>query len=423
MTAINNFFPAVGISVPAPAQGARSESGNSNSDGFGAMFERAAGESRTSADPGRAWGSETKRSQKPPSAGEGPYVETPEKPPPDEDLADGAMALAAIVMPPVIQAPNTVDVTDAAADSAPADMTVMTADMTVEQGGSAIVADTPDIAQVVSNLESNKEIDAPAADHVTAGPESGSATATAQPEQTARMPQTPGNIPEEDAVKTEAETAPADTGAPCPLESENNTERNSGAPDRHGREREDPKPQDTRVFGESQTVDISPERLISSEQLSETVEAAPQTAAVETLYDTLVESIFTASTSESKFMEIQLKPEFLGKVAIQLTLGDSGLEIKIKADDAGVKSLIAGQITQLTASLSDKGVKVASVDVIFANVADRSFDGSNHQRQDARQAGAGFAGSARIDFGFGFTEDGDEVSVIDTGISSVEYRV
>ena len=411
MTALNNVLPLAVFFPQFQTQGARSDIDSGNSDGFAATFRQAAEASRGS--PESIQGANPQSGQDAPvvSAQE-PTASTPLTEPhedePTEDVPDELLALVASVMQPI------------------------TADQPIEQEIDTNTITDTDSTYVVSGLESNKEIEAPADNAPATGQEfilPAEATVT---EHMARMPQPSGQteIPEEDATaKTESAkptAAQADTGAPCPLENENNKAVNhDDAQPNHDEKREKSQTEpETRVFGQAQTVDISPERLHASEQLSQTAESTPQTATVETLYDKLVDSIFTASTTDSKFMELQLKPEFLGKVAVQLTLGDAGLEIRIKAEDVGVKGLIADQITQLTTSLNDKGVKVSAVEVVFANATDHSYDGSGSHQQDAhRAARTNSSRSTNIGFGIGFTEDEDSVSIVDTGISSVEYSV
>ena len=418
MTAINNLFLTAGM-LPQLQAPASKSGGDVNADMFAAVFKRAADSGGIPPETVNCTKPQTFQNSATDFPGEQPLTEPPDDEPPDE-IPDELMALMATVIPPVIQ------------EQAPVSIEVMSSDTAVSADLTAASSNATALpANVVSVLESNKEIEAPAekpAENVniqdfTLPPE------TTAPEQTARMPQTSESIPlpEEDAKAKPTEAKTAEQVVPCPLENENNAieSKPDTSPASSDRESKQEKPpHDTRVFGNSQPIDISPERLIAAEQLSQTTEAAPpQTATVDTLYSTLVDSVYTASTSESKYMEIQLKPEFLGKVAIQLTLGDMGLEIKIKANDAGVKGLIADQITQLTSSLNDKGVKISSVDVVFANIADHSYGGSSPQQQQDTRRSHSPGSSINVGFGIGFTEEMDAVSVVDAGISSVEYRV
>ena len=415
MTAINNVFLSAGLFPQLQAQGSRSGGGDEgNSDGFAAMFRRAAEGNRGSPEIIRGTVPRTDRTslakltpQELPAAELLAELIEDE---PAQEVPDELLALIAAVVPPVIQ--------EQATDPPPAPLTT---DTTI------LAASTTDATQVVSSLESNKEIDAPADNAAATDQEFTIPANVAAQEQTARMPQPSGQteITEHDTAETKPFAETAESGVPCPLENENNKaiSRDDTAPGNEKNRDERQNDQAARVFGQSQTVDISPERLHATEQLSRTAEAAPQTATVDSLYNTLVDSVFTASTSDAKFMEIQLKPEFLGKVAVQLTLGDAGLEIRIKAEDLGVKGLIADQITQLTSSLNDKGVKVSAVDVVFANVSDHSYNGGSSHQQDARKSKQTASGSINIGFGIGFTEDADGVSVVDTGIASVEYSV
>lgn len=286
--------------------------------------------------------------------------------------------------------------------------------------------------QVVSILEGNMDIGA--AEPVFPG-EVTEASSVAAPvertdeELTARMPLTQelARAPEDvddTSPKPDNVISREIGGKLCPLEN-----KNDPRPSENGGQEDQPAAkEDSRFTGTGQQVDIAPERLSSTEILASAAETSgpAPTATAETLFDTMVENMAMSSTAESKYMEIQLKPDFLGKVSIQLALGDNGLEIKIKADDPGVKSLIAGQITQLSEALAGKGVKVTSVDVIYTDVSENAFNqpgsGEGSQPQRAFHRYGYEAEPVSIGFGLGFSEEAAIPSAIDTGLSSVEYR-
>lgn len=283
--------------------------------------------------------------------------------------------------------------------------------------------------EVVSILEGNTDIGAseleipPEADGGDiAIPEAGVDTGE---ELTARMPQQqPEQVQAEDKTQAAAgDEIAAESDGPCPLENANDTAKNEAAT-QEGEQQQDS--DDSRLFGTSQTVDISPERLAATETLNAAADAAPVTATPETLFSTMIENIATSASAESQYMEIQLKPDFLGKVSIQLSLTDAGLDIKIKADDPNVKNLIAGQIAQLSETLSDKGVNVTDIDVIYNDMTENTYNNPSGSSDGGGQADTPHtsrkAAEVNLGFGLGFTEEADTVSVLDTGISSVEYR-
>lgn len=288
---------------------------------------------------------------------------------------------------------------------------------------------------VISILEGNMDIGAQqaAADDVQQIPAEAQAEEAVQKsageELTARMPQETGQVQIHNTAQAETKEVEgaesAENEGPCPLENKNDSAASGSARGSQEDKSEDSDKNDnSSLYGMLSKVDISADRLAGSERLSSAAETVPTTATVETLYDTMVESIAMSSANESTYMEIQLKPDFMGKVAIQLALSDEGVEIRIKAEDMAVKSLIAGQISQLTESLMDKGIKVTTVDVVYTPDTENSFEHSNNgEEQQANHTYNGTAAeSVNLGFGIGFTEDADEVSVLDTGISSVEYR-
>ena len=79
-------------------------------------------------------------------------------------------------------------------------------------------------------------------------------------------------------------------------------------------------------------------------------------------------------------MTIQLNPEFLGKVALEVSVDAAGLHVKINAEDSNVRSMINGQLTTLIESLEHKGIEVVEVEVIYTGINYGTF-------QDPREGG------------------------------------
>jgi flagellar hook-length control protein FliK len=89
-------------------------------------------------------------------------------------------------------------------------------------------------------------------------------------------------------------------------------------------------------------------------------------------------------------MTIQLKPELLGSVQLQLQMREGGMHVKISADDPAVRGAINAQIGSLIVSLSEKGLKIADVEVTYTgadsgDLAKRGSPNQNRREDGARQ--------------------------------------
>ena len=81
----------------------------------------------------------------------------------------------------------------------------------------------------------------------------------------------------------------------------------------------------------------------------------------------IVDKISTQKDNGRYEFDVALKPEFLGKLNIRLTLENGSLRMQIKAQDAGVKGLMCEQMPALQALLKDKGLSVTHIDVTYQN--------------------------------------------------------
>ncbi len=143
-------------------------------------------------------------------------------------------------------------------------------------------------------------------------------------------------------------------------------------------------------------VDIGPEKVNAAVKLEEASHTSTKHvgATAENLFDTMVEQIECMRTGESNRMVIQLKPEFLGKVTIELSLEDQGLHVKIQAEDSGVRSLIGGQIGQLAQSLAEKGIRVSDIDVAYGGIAKQTGEQPQERKDPQKQNGTRYRKAA-----------------------------
>ncbi len=149
------------------------------------------------------------------------------------------------------------------------------------------------------------------------------------------------------------------------------------------------------------------------------------TATKQNLFDTMVKQM----SADKSSVEIELKPDFLGKVSIRLSLDENGVQARIRADDPTVKSMINGQINQLIEALNDKGVRINTVDVVYTgaeSMLQNPGEGGGARRDGAaarEQRGAGSrtqaVGAAGL---FESALNIEPTSLLEPEISSVEYR-
>lgn len=94
------------------------------------------------------------------------------------------------------------------------------------------------------------------------------------------------------------------------------------------------------------------------------------------------ENIRVAVRQNVTTLEMQLYPEHLGKITINLVSKDGAVSAKITAENDMAKSAIEQQLTLLKENLNNQGVKIADVEVTIASHGfeqnlDRGNDGSN----------------------------------------------
>lgn len=80
----------------------------------------------------------------------------------------------------------------------------------------------------------------------------------------------------------------------------------------------------------------------------------------------IIDGIRVNAKPEITSMEIQLYPEHLGKVTVEITSNHGILNAKIAAETESAKRAIEGQLTLLKDNLNNQGIKVETVEVTIA---------------------------------------------------------
>jgi hypothetical protein len=197
----------------------------------------------------------------------------------------------------------------------------------------------------------------------------------------ARMPQARMQTGTQQRISAEGDLEPADVrdDMPCPLENVDESPARDAGED-SGRDDGGRGDDTARVWDYALpagvAADAAPERVAAAEQLK----AAPaeQPVARENLFDAMVERLEVMREDGVPQMTVELRPEYLGRVTLNLTAAPSGgVNLRISAADPGVKGMIDGQIAALVENLSGKGVRLERVDVVYTGVGAGSggYDG------------------------------------------------
>ena len=167
---------------------------------------------------------------------------------------------------------------------------------------------------------------------------------------------------------------------------------------------------------------IRPEQFRADQQMKKAALDAPVKA--ENLFDEMISRLESMQTASQRTMSIQLKPEFLGNVALEIAMDAAGLHVKISAADSGVRAMINGQITALIESLENKGIEVVGVEVAYTGVDNGAFkenrEGQSHPNRQKRTKSEEDQADS-VTYYSALPIDTLEY-YLDAGVSSVEYR-
>ena len=146
------------------------------------------------------------------------------------------------------------------------------------------------------------------------------------------------------------------------------------------------------------------------------------------LFNEMISRIDEMQTESQHSMTIQLKPEFLGKVALEIAVDAAGLHVKINAEDSGVRTMINGQLNALIESLENKGIEVVEVEVVYTGVNYGKFHDPRedaHSPQQSKQRRGGSREVTAIDGAAYYAalpvEVIDNYLNINASLSTVEY--
>jgi len=180
-----------------------------------------------------------------------------------------------------------------------------------------------------------------------------------------------------------------ENGNPSPLENENDESQVTGQIEKTYSQAADAAKNTTKTEEKPETTPINeiapplyegikPEQFKAAQQMTQAALNTP--VRTENLFQEMISRVEMMQNDSKSTMTIQLNPEFLGKVALEVSIDAAGLHVKINAEDSGVRSMINGQLATLIESLEHKGIEVVGVEVAYTGVNYSTF-------QDPREGG------------------------------------
>ena len=105
----------------------------------------------------------------------------------------------------------------------------------------------------------------------------------------------------------------------------------------------------------------------------------------------MIDSIRVNVTANTSSMELQLTPESLGKINLNVVTKNGEVTATITAQNDTVKAAIESQLIELKENLNNQGLKVSSVEVTVANQGfDFNRETAEHNNQGSRKNGTRF---------------------------------
>ncbi|MDD5018488.1 MAG: flagellar hook-length control protein FliK [Eubacteriales bacterium] len=122
---------------------------------------------------------------------------------------------------------------------------------------------------------------------------------------------------------------------------------------------------------ENAPVHMTAEVLDSRSETEETPGTAKDTqnAFAEENVIRIVDKVSTQAKEGRYDFDMELKPDFLGKVNIRLTMEDGNLKMRIRTEDMAVKELFSNEIPALQTMLKEKGFTVSDINVAYESQA------------------------------------------------------
>ena len=118
----------------------------------------------------------------------------------------------------------------------------------------------------------------------------------------------------------------------------------------------------------------------------------------------IADNVRVSLSQENSSMEMQLNPENLGKIYLQVSVREGSVHATIAAQNEAVRAALESQVAELKENLNQAGVKVDAVEVTVAshefeknleqNERQQQNEGERQQEQISRRKGSGMTLSA-----------------------------
>ena len=131
----------------------------------------------------------------------------------------------------------------------------------------------------------------------------------------------------------------------------------------------------------------------------------------------IVDKVSTQSAEGRYDFDVELKPDFLGKVRIKLTMEDGSIRMQIKTDDMSVKGMLSDQVSSLKSELNEKGITLTNVDIMYENQASSGGSRETYEQNGGSRQGSMFQAQPEA----GGYEPTEEPYSYYIGNSSVEF--
>jgi len=161
----------------------------------------------------------------------------------------------------------------------------------------------------------------------------------------------------------------------------------------------------------------------ATQQMTQTSLSTP--VSTENLFQEMVSRIEMMQNDTKNTMTIQLNPEWMGKVTLEVSMDAVGLHVKINAEDNTIRGMISSQLSTLIESLENKGIEVVKVDVVHAGIDNGALkdDGESGQRQTGEHKSTDRKISSADDMAHNVSLSDLLDYYLATGVSSVQYTV
>ena len=127
------------------------------------------------------------------------------------------------------------------------------------------------------------------------------------------------------------------------------------------------------------------QELSTEADYSSTTSTFSTTTNLTEMIDKLAESVRIAVSTETQTMELQLNPENLGKLFLQVTQKEGAVSAQITASNEAVRDALLAQVAALQEKLNQAGVKVDAIEV---TVSAHEFERNLEQDQKREEQNA-----------------------------------